>query len=381
MSTLSVEVKKILDVQKHPNADRLDLVQIDGWWCVTGKGNFKTGDLCIYLPVDSVLPQNLETFLFPPGSKITLKNSRIKSTRIRQVFSQGMALPVDDIVNAGFLVTVPLNKLKEGLDITSDLGITKFTPTAGPPSLRGGKIKKKIYVNENFHKYTDIEHIRKFLSWFKPEDEVVAREKIHGTNYRVGYAKNVANTWWKKGLKYFGFLPEYEFCFGSRNLQLTLNTHKSIMNGNPWVPKNAYERITVEYNMKKLLKPGEVLYGEIYGPNVQTNYHYGLSDGELGFVAFDVEVNGQYLSDAELEEWCTIRNIPLSPVIYRGTFNIGAIVKLNNGNSRMSPSQPTMEGVVIRPVTEYKDARGRKIGKLISEEYALKDDDEVTEYQ
>jgi RNA ligase (TIGR02306 family) len=376
MSTLAVEVKKIEDVQPHPNADRLEMVQIEGWWCVTGKGNFRKKDLCVYFPVDSVLPQELEDKLFPAGSKIKLNNHRIKSIKIRQVFSQGLAVPTS------FLLTY-LNassiSYKEGDDLTSLLGVTKYTPPPPPASLRNGHSKKKIFLNEDFHKYTDIENIRKYLKWFGPDEIVVAHEKIHGTNYRVGWVPNKPNTLWKKFLNLFGKMPKYEFCFGSRNLQLTTSEHKTIMNHNPFVPKNAYERITVAMDFKNILKPGEVLYGEIYGPDIQSGYHYGLKTPELGFVAFDLEKDGKFLSDDELQAWCVERCIPRVPKLYEGPFDLEAIQKINKGNSVMEPTQPVMEGVVIRPKNEVADMRGRKIAKLITEEYSLRDD--VTEYQ
>lgn len=380
MSTLSVEIKKIVDVQKHPNADRLDLIQIEGWWCVTKKGTFKKGDTCVYFPVDSMLPPKLEFALFPPTEKVHLKNGRIKAIRLRQVFSEGLAVPVDAVQNftKGFIDD---NKLKEGCDLTGVLGVKKYEPPLAPPTLRGGRIRKIHLINPDFHKYTEIEHVKKFLGWFKPTDIVIAREKIHGTNYRVGWVPNKANTRWKKFLNIFGLMPKYEFCFGSRKLQLTDSAQMSIMRKNPFVPSNVYERITLEYKFKKLLQPGEVLYGEIYGPNVQKGYHYGLKEGQLGFVAFDLEVNGKYLSDEALQEWCILRQIPLAPFIYKGPFQIGELIKLNVGNSLLAPSQKAMEGMVIRPIEETADVRGRKIGKLISEEYSLKGDDEITEYQ
>lgn len=378
MSTLAVEIKKIEDIQPHPNADRLEMAQIEGWWCVTGKGNFKKGDLCVYFPVDSILPEKLENALFPPDSKIKLSNHRIKSIRIRQVFSQGLAVPTSFLL--GYLGTNTIS-YKEGADLTNLLGVTKYTPPPPPASLRGGKTKKKILLNEDFHKYTDIENVRKYLKWFIPGEHVVAHEKIHGTNYRVGWVPNKPNTFWKKVLNYFGKMPKYEFCFGSRNLQLTTAEHKSIMNRNPFVPKNAYERVTLQEKFKERLKPGEVLYGEIYGPDIQKGYHYGLKSPELGFVAFDVEKDGKFLSDNELDAWCIERGIPRVPKLYDGPFDLVALAALNKGNSVMEPTQKIMEGMVVRPKVEVADMRGRKIAKLISEEYSLLDDDEVTEYQ
>lgn len=372
MSTLAVEIKKIVNITSHPNAERLELAQIEDWTCVVGKGNFKAGDLCCYFPVDSMLPEELEAKLFPPGSKVTLKNGRIKPIRIRQVFSQGLAVPVS---------TVTDKKAKEGEDLTIELGVKKYTPPPPPANLRGGHQVKKRLINENFHKYTDIERVHKHLNWFKNDEIVVAREKIHGTNYRVGWVKNEPNTLWKKVLKFVGYFPEFEFCFGSRNLQLTSKETLSIVNNNPFVPKNAYEQITKEHKFKEKLKlPGRsiVVYGEIYGPNVQKGYHYGLKEGQLGFVCFDVEVDGKFLSDNELELYCGTFYIPLSPKLYEGPFDLAKLTELTKGNSVMAPTQKVMEGLVVRPVIENNDVRGRKIAKIISEEYAL---GENTEFQ
>src|SRR5574340_1044228 len=90
MSTLKVEICEIKSVEPHTNADRLEMVQVLGWFCVTGKGNFKPGDKCIYFPIDSILPESVETTLFGPDSKIKLSKSRIRTIKIRGNISQGM---------------------------------------------------------------------------------------------------------------------------------------------------------------------------------------------------------------------------------------------------------------------------------------------------
>jgi hypothetical protein len=46
--------------KKHPNADTLDLVQVLGWECVAKAGEFKTGDLVVYINIDSVVPEKPE---------------------------------------------------------------------------------------------------------------------------------------------------------------------------------------------------------------------------------------------------------------------------------------------------------------------------------
>lgn len=99
MSTFKVEVFKIEEIAVHPNAERLELAKIAGWQVVVGKGVFQVGDLALYLPVDSVLPASLENRLFPPTSKVKLRNSRIRSIKLRGQMSQGMVIPIVDMMD------------------------------------------------------------------------------------------------------------------------------------------------------------------------------------------------------------------------------------------------------------------------------------------
>lgn len=84
MSTFEVSVVKIDDVIEHPNADRLDLVQIAGWNCVIRKGEYQKGDKVVYIPIDSILPFEIESKLFPPDSKVKLSKSRVKTIKLRR---------------------------------------------------------------------------------------------------------------------------------------------------------------------------------------------------------------------------------------------------------------------------------------------------------
>ena len=59
MSSLIVEVCRVESVQKHPNADRMTVCTVKGWRVCAGLDQFRTGDLCVYVPPDSVLPPEL----------------------------------------------------------------------------------------------------------------------------------------------------------------------------------------------------------------------------------------------------------------------------------------------------------------------------------
>lgn len=96
------------------DADRLESVDILGWHVVCGKGEFKVGDLGVFIEVDSLCPEQ------PPFSEMEFLKSKyykVKTQKIRGVYSQGLFIPLsafgDKLVNA-----------KEGDDVTELLGIT-----------------------------------------------------------------------------------------------------------------------------------------------------------------------------------------------------------------------------------------------------------------
>jgi RNA ligase (TIGR02306 family) len=357
MSSLIVEVVKIDDILVHPNADRLELVVVKGWQCVVQKDLYKIGDKVIYIPIDSILPAELESILFPPDSKIKLHKSIVKSIKIRKALSQGI------IISLSYLPKY--EKYKVGDDVKDILGITKFEPSK--KSNLQGKERSKKETNPFFYKYTDIENIKNFIDVFTEDDDVIVTEKIHGTSFRAGYLPFVANTWWKKILRFFKLTPQYEFVYGSHNVQLENEFNSKIFHS------NVYAECVVKYNLKECLKPHEVIYGEIYGNNIQKNYTYGCKQNERKLAIYDVQKNGKWLDYYDARNFCLELNLPVVYLIYDGKFNYNYFKTKLTGNSVMVPSQSIIEGGVIRSKKEELCYTGRKILKLINDEYLLKD--------
>jgi len=55
-STLTVPVAVIQNVRIHPNADKLDLCDVLGYQMAIPKGKYKDGDIVVYIPADTILP-------------------------------------------------------------------------------------------------------------------------------------------------------------------------------------------------------------------------------------------------------------------------------------------------------------------------------------
>ena len=52
-------IARILDIQPIEGADNIEKVFVRGWQCVAKKGEYQKGDLCVYVEVDSIMPDGL----------------------------------------------------------------------------------------------------------------------------------------------------------------------------------------------------------------------------------------------------------------------------------------------------------------------------------
>ena len=125
MSSLIVEVCKIDGIEKHGNADTLEVIQVKGWNVISKMGQYKVGDLVIFIPPDSIIPQEM----IEKYELTYMKNGgRIQTVKLRGVISQGLILPC------------PKGYEKIGLDVSKVLGITKWQPPEPKFSFGGSQV-------------------------------------------------------------------------------------------------------------------------------------------------------------------------------------------------------------------------------------------------
>ena len=362
MSELKVEIVNIDEILEHDNADRLEICKVFGWYVVVQKGMYKVGDATIYVPIDSILSKKLEGYLFPPDSKITLINSRVKSIKIRSVLSQGMLVSLEPGL---FSLFPELDHKGVGDDVSEILEVTKYEPPLPSYQVQG---RKGSYKNHpDLAKYTDIDNWKHYPNVFQVGEVISVTEKLHGTSVRYGrYPRSFVGM--NRIRKFFSKLmnkSKDEFVYGSRNIQLQKG-------GRIYYGDDIYAKEAKKLGIDKLLEVGEALYGEIVGPSIQKGYDYGYKE-DCAFFAYDVKVGDVYLSPPEFRKWCEERNIPMVPVMYEGAFD-GDVEVWREGPSVIAPkAQPVREGVVIKPVVEGNHPKiGRKVLKVVSDKYLLK---------
>ncbi len=324
MSIHKAEVVRISEIKSHPNADKLGIVNVLGFQACVRLGDFKPGDLAIYVEPDSIVPDT-EPFQFLKSSSSKHWN-RIRVKRLRGAISMGL------------LIKAPEGS-KEGDDLMGDLGITHYEPPL--PMSTGGDNEKG--PSGWYPKY-DVENFRRFNTVLKEGEEVVVTEKLHGSSAKFKYTEDRiwcgSRTNWKK--------------------EDEKNLWWQALRQNPWIEEWCKRHQDL------------VLYGEVFG--MVQSLRYGSKQNEIRFAAFDIFNNGTWLDfvDAELTS-VNVAGFQWVPLLYHGPFNEKIILELAEGNSSIEGADHCREGVVVKTVIERQDIElGRVQLKVVSSRYLEK---------
>ena len=394
MAEFEVLIESVASVEDHPNADRLSLVGIRGYKCVSakledGSHRYKVGDRVVYVPEGAVVPEWLlrKGFWSEKDNKGMLagsKGDRVKAIRLRDALSQGILFSVNRFAGYDYEKHFALEDfdawshhvpgtdwddwlnviLEEGVDVANLLGITKYEPPV-PASMSGEAVS--IGIENTFH--FDIENIKKYPNVLEGH-EVVAEEKIHGTCAIFGILPRSP---------YHDNLVDGEFVVASKGL---FGRGISIKDTPENRVKNLYLKAFIEHGLDDVLRvlsqnfnEGRDVFvlGEIYGEGVQDLTY---SD-KLGFRAFGIRFrqedgNLKWLDPDEKYELLDNCSVARPPVLYRGPYSVEAIEAVTSGTSSID-GKTLKEGVVVTPVKEFEDRYlGRAIVKSVSPDYLLR---------
>ncbi len=296
----------VVKLEPHPNADSLSLVMVDDFQCAVRTEDWNNGDLAVYIPPDSIVPETKEF-------EFLGKHRRIKARKLRGEWSVGLLIPAPSDASVGD-------------DCMERLGIVHYEPQVHGHFSTGGD---NVTPPPGCYPKYDVLNFRKYSSLFNDGEEVVVTEKIHGANAR------------------FVCTNDQMFC-GSRRFW-----KKEDPNNLWW---KALNQCTV---LEAWLRHHQdlVVYGEVYG-SVQ-KFTYGANRGEIRFAAFDIMQNGQWLNFDEVH--IIGAPLPWVPLVYRGEYDKTKILTFVDGYSLIPGSQNIREGVVIKPIIERTN---RKIGRL-----------------
>jgi RNA ligase (TIGR02306 family) len=405
----------------HPSADRLEVVDVYGYSVCIGKGEFQQGELGVYIPPDSIVPENpvfsfvweMKGYAPPPTTDkclgyldVPAKYRRIKARTLRGVPSEGLLMPLKAFpglvrVEPGtdYLIAPGFTPVKVGDDVATILGITHYDP---PDTLSmGGECerppdrvsKKRRYpktlrgwfrfllskvsfwrkpVDQQEHTTLtipdyDIEAWQKYGRHFQEGEEVWITEKIHGANSRYVWVGEV--------------LPSTSSAIGGRMYCGSHHQWKKETSDSPWWKCLHQNPWILDFCQSH---PGYVLYGELVPTQ---KLKYGQAPGEYKLFAFDVlSPEGKWLSYYELEilpwthTYMTGEDfdhdgilqhwVPTVSIEKYESSNPDKYRAYSNGQSLVDHAGHLREGIVIKPTIERNVPHfGRLILKLRSVEY------------
>jgi RNA ligase (TIGR02306 family) len=367
MSNFAVNLAR-LEIFPHTNAERLELAQVGLFRAVVIKGQYKTGDIALYIPESAILPDALiaEIGLSLAGPK----HNRVKAIRLRGELSQGIVcLPAA-------LGGVDLEAaLANNVDFADDLGISKWIPEV--PANMGGE----VFAAPRILPWVEIDNIKAHPDIFVPGEMVYGSEKLHGSACLSSLDLSATK-------------PQEAFLVSSKGMG---GKRLALVESDDNLYWRALRQHGVEAAMRllaELLSNQENpvtrlgLFGEVYGAGVQ-DLTYGINSRNTpGYAVFDAFLEraadaGRWLDQDELRALLTEVGLPMVPELYAGPYDYAALAAVAEGPSVQGAGANIREGVVVRPAHErYSSELGtRLIAKFLSPEYLTRKGENVTEYE
>jgi len=119
-------IQRLHSIQRHPNEDveKLEVGKVMEWPVVIPKGQYKDGELVVFIAIDSIVPESNPYFEFMRRQKFRIWNARFKGAP-----SSGLVCPISILPErVGFDGDGNEREIiaEEGDDVSEILGITKY---------------------------------------------------------------------------------------------------------------------------------------------------------------------------------------------------------------------------------------------------------------
>ena len=340
-------VQKIKNLEPIEDRDRIELATVEGWKVIVGKGDFKIGDLCVYIEIDSVLPDR------PEFEQARKRSNRIRTMKMAGVYSEGIVYP---------LSILPDGDWKEGDDVTAVLGITKYDEYAGEEPIKVSRKPKYNWFQKIWYKFfgfpqrkksgfttlvskTDEIRIQNIPEILQNKEPVSVSEKIDGCSCTA----TIEHTFLGK-----------KFNLYSRNLHLGKDE------SHYWRAAKMYDlEDRMSLMIEELGTSWLAIQGEVAGPAIQKN---PLHLKDIEFFVFNIITPNGRLGNKEMVELCYRYGLTTVPIIsydYILPDTVEEMLKYATGPSLVN-SNILREGVVVR------SQDGKYSFKAVSPEYLVK---------
>lgn len=355
-------IKTVSDIMPIEGKDRIVLAMIDGWSVIVKKGEFNIGDRCVYVEIDSVLPDK------PEFDFLRKNNFRIKTMKMAGVISQGICFPLS------ILPEKNKGEYEVDEDVTDVIGIKQYERTMDKEPVETVSVPKKKYPQflmrmawfrklvlpkkqpkgfPAFISKTDEIRIQNMPFILKDKREWIATEKVDGQS---GSFCLVRHKSWIPFVK-----DKFEYIVCSRNLRLFSKDNSSY-----WRVSDKYQ---IENALRNMIGDRDwiALQGECIAPNVQGN-KYKVADAD--FYAFNLIYPTGRLDSLTAKSICNQHGMNFVPILatdYVLPDTVNEVLEYAHGKSQLG--ETLREGIVFRS----KD--GKQSFKAVDPQFLLKYDE------
>lgn len=350
-------VQKVIKLESIDGADLIETATVLGWQIVTKKGEYKVGDLCAYIQIDTVVPDT------PMFEFLRERKFRVRTIKLRKQISQGLIVPLPD------------GKWKEGNDLTEVLGVKKYEkPDNNPERYEKPRMPKVWYKKWGYlFKYnilykmlpglqrksrspfpkhlvsiTDeerIQNIPQVLTQYAGKEFVVSH-KLDGSSITIIHSKVLGRS-------------KFRICSRRFELHDKKNDWFRVFESTGF--KNEILKLVEIFHTDDIIVQGEAI-GKFNGN------HHALQQDQIRL--FNIYVNGKRLPQNHFAAICKEWNIPFCPVYKIATLNhtLPEILKESEIKDVLNPAADA-EGLVWRCIEDNMSF------KVINNKYLLKGND------
>jgi len=369
-------IAKIESIHSIEGADNLEMAIIRGWQVVVKKGEFKPEYLCVYVEIDSVMPERPEFEFLQP------RNYRIKTVKLRGQVSQGIAFPINILKSVGTIVPWPsfkpgvppllmhppkeneegkligtgFTKIVEGEDVTEILGIEKYDPPI--PACLGGVAIGKFFSHSIKTDEERIQNLTKIYEDYRTKYTWTATEKLDGTSCTFTVYENT-------------------FGVASRNLRLKEHPENELNSFWKFARENDIEEKMRNF-MEKTGMEALTFQGELIGEGIQKN-KYKLKGQDVRFFRVFDPIKYTFipaLQSIDAIHGMGLRFVPVIETDMTLPDTVKELLDFADGVSLLYDT--AREGVVfvaetlIDPTADLSRYQGRLSFKVISNKFLLK---------
>ncbi len=331
-------IEQIVGIKPILGADLIELVEVQGWNVVVSKGDYKIGDLCIYIPIDTQINPVIKGF-----ERFASKNSpnalvRVNTKKIRGVYSQGLVMGFKDFDPS--VQEIIKSNLTIGLDVSEHIGVTKFSKDLPDTSDSNNTYPFPSFIIDK----TDEDNLRSKKDCLQ---ELIGKP-IYITKKMDGSSMTI--------IKRSGC----DILICSRNL-IVNSSHAMYQ----------FYDSKLKTTIENMELTNIAIQGEYCGPKVNGNK---INLKTFEFYIFNIKdlTTNKYYSLDELEHFVLINELQMVPVLDKFICNPTMTIQdFQEMANKITYGSKPGEGIVIRPQTPcYSEVLGKNLScKVINQEY------------